>query len=134
MDKRDAISVGCLLTLSLLMAACEQQTAEQFRQKQHLPDADFVADAEQGKQLFRQHCARCHGETGKGMNLGPPLVHEVYRPGHHHDLSFHWAVKDGVKQHHWKFGNMPPIPAVSPQQAEHIIAYVRHEQIEAGIR
>ena len=81
-----------------------------------------------------QHCARCHGEAGNGTKQGPPLVHEVYRPGHHPDLSFHRAVNDGVQQHHWKFGNMPPVPAVSAQQAEHIIAYVRHLQFQVGIR
>ncbi len=70
----------------------------------------------------------------KDLIKGPPLIHDIYRPGHHADLSFHWAVKDGTKQHHWHFGDMPPIADVSPEQVGHIIAYVRREQRRAGIR
>jgi hypothetical protein len=44
------------------------------------------------------------------------------------------AVRDGVKQHHWHFGNMPPQPEVTPEQTGHVIAYVRGLQRQAGIQ
>jgi len=61
-------------------------------------------------------------------------VDPVYRPGHHADLAFHFAVRDGVKQHHWPFGDMPPQPGVTPEQVGHAIACVRALQRQAGIR
>jgi len=119
---------------SVILTGCDTPDSEQVRQRQHLPEPSFVADPQRGDALFHAHCARCHGEKGTGTDQGPPLMHHVYRPGHHADLTFHWAIKDGVRQHHWHFGNMPPIADVSPQRAEHIIAYVRREQRNAGIR
>lgn len=117
----------------ILVTACDKPDPEQVRARQHLPAPGFVADAKQGSQLFLANCARCHGAVGKGTDQGPPLVHPVYRPGHHADLTFHWAVSRGIKQHHWQFGNMPPLPGVSPEEVGHIIAYVRAEQRKAGI-
>ena len=48
-------------------------------------------------------------------------------------MAFHLAVKNGVKQHHWHFGHMPPVEDLSPEQVEHVIGYVREEQRRAGI-
>jgi len=44
------------------------------------------------------------------------------------------AVKNGVRQHHWPFGSMPPIPGVSKAEVSQIIAYVRTLQRANGIR
>jgi hypothetical protein len=44
------------------------------------------------------------------------------------------AAGDGVKQHHWQFGDMPPQPNISPEEMGHIIAWVRQEQRRAGIK
>jgi len=107
---------------------------EAVRERAHLPGKDFVADKKQGEKLFSQYCLRCHGEQATGTSQGPPLVDPVYRPAHHADIAFHWAVRDGVRQHHWKFGDMPAIPSLSPQQVGHIIAYVRDRQRRAGIK
>ena len=65
---------------------------------------------------------------------GPPLVHETYRPGHHADLTFHWAVRDGARQHHWNFGDMLPVPNLTPEDVGHIIAFLREKQRDAGIK
>lgn len=123
-----------LLAGSVILLGCDMPDLEQIQQRQHLPDANFVADPKRGDALFHARCVRCHGEKGSGTDQGPPLVHQVYRPGHHANLTFHWAVKDGVKQHHWHFGDMPSIADVSPQQVGHIIAYIRREQRKADIR
>lgn len=70
---------------------------------------------------------------GAGTEQGPPLVHRIYEPGHHADAAFHMAVRAGVRQHHWRFGNMPPQPQVSEAELRTIIRYVREVQRANGI-
>ena len=87
-----------------------------------------------GKQHFADNCAACHGENAAGREgAGPPLVHKIYEPSHHADISFQLAVKNGVRSHHWRFGNMPPVPTVSEADVETIISYVRSLQRANGI-
>ena len=123
----------CLI-LTVALSACDRPSPEQLRARNHLPAPGFVASADQGNILFHEHCARCHGAEGSGTPQGPALVSQTYRPGHHSDLSFHWAVKNGVTQHHWKFGNMPPQPQISPEDAANIVAYIRRQQRKKGIQ
>jgi len=91
------------------------------------------AEAVRGSRVFAAQCASCHGEHAAGSNLGPPLVHKIYEPGHHGDASFYAAVRLGVRSHHWKYGDMPPRPEVSNRQVGQIIAYVRELQRANGI-
>jgi len=87
-----------------------------------------------GQTAFDANCASCHGKNGGGgTKLGPPLVHDTYNPGHHPDDAFHVAVRNGVTQHHWHFGNMPPAPQVSDAQVTRILSYVRELQEANGI-
>ncbi len=132
MNGKLAIVAG--MATILLLAACERQEKAATAEKKPLPPAGFVADAGVGERLFRAHCARCHGPGAMGSDQGPPLVHSVYRPAHHADLAFYWAVKDGVRQHHWHFGDMPAIKGLSAEDVANIIAYVRAEQRKNGIR
>ena len=108
------LTVLVLMTLPILALACGSQQ----------PD---------GAQLFTENCARCHGEKADGTDLGPPLVHRLYEPGHHSDVSFQNAVKNGVISHHWNFGDMAPVPGLSEYEVAQIIAYVRDLQREGGI-
>ncbi|MDA0301008.1 MAG: cytochrome c [Chloroflexi bacterium] len=87
-----------------------------------------------GRGLYASNCARCHGGDLKGTTLGPPLLDAIYRPGHHSDAAFRVAVKNGVRPHHWNFGPMPPIPGLTDDQVGEIIAFIREEQREVGIR
>ncbi|MEQ9638689.1 MAG: cytochrome c [Alphaproteobacteria bacterium] len=87
-----------------------------------------------GQEAFAANCAVCHGPNAGGTDAGPPLIHRVYEPGHHGDMSFVMAVQRGVRQHHWKFGNMPAQPQVSEAEIADIIAYVRAVQRANGIR
>lgn len=90
--------------------------------------------ASQGQQIFNENCALCHGENAVGKEgAGPPLIHIIYEPNHHADITFHFAVERGVRAHHWKFGNMPPVEGISKEQVEKIIAFVRTVQRENGI-
>lgn len=91
------------------------------------------ARASQGKALFEANCATCHGERGAGTGKGPPLIHDFYNPGHHADAAFVAAAKFGVRQHHWRFGNMPPQPQVREEEVVAIVQYVREVQVANGI-
>ncbi|MEN8376877.1 MAG: cytochrome c [Gemmatimonadota bacterium] len=87
-----------------------------------------------GRDLFDAHCAECHGPAASGTTQGPPLVHDIYRPGHHADVSFHLAVQRGSRAHHWNFGDMQPLPGVPADRVQEIVDYVRWLQREAGVR
>ncbi len=117
---------------ALLIPACSQDPDER-RERMGLPPMDFVGNAEQGQRLFHQYCARCHGQNARGSSQGPPLIHKIYEPSHHADLAFFRAVKNGVKQHHWQFGDMPAVEGISPVETGHIVKYIRVEQARAGI-
>lgn len=99
-----------------------------------LPPAGFVGSVTDGQPLYAINCASCHGPLAEGTLQGPPLLHKLYVPGHHADLAFYMGVKQGVKQHHWNFGDMPAQPQVSPTDAGHIVSYLRSIQQQRGIR
>jgi mono/diheme cytochrome c family protein len=87
-----------------------------------------------GKSAFDATCAQCHGSHAAGTDKGPPLVHDIYNPGHHADHAFVLAAQRGVRQHHWPFGDMPPQAHVSEKDIGNIIRYVRELQAANGIR
>lgn len=89
--------------------------------------------AEAGRLAFNETCATCHGRDAMGGAGGPPLIHKIYEPSHHGDDAFRLAVSQGVRAHHWDFGDMPPQPGVSRQETETIIAFVRAVQAANGI-
>ena len=87
----------------------------------------------EGKTLFRQNCSVCHGPAGDGTTQGPPLVNIIYEPNHHADAAFILAVRNGVRAHHWRFGDMAPLPDVTDQTVEEIVGYIRWMQRQVGI-
>lgn len=90
--------------------------------------------AKAGQVAFEANCASCHGNNAAGKDgFAPPLVHKIYEPDHHADLSFQLAVKNGVRAHHWRFGNMPPVESVSEDKVADIVVYVRELQRANGI-
>ena len=86
-----------------------------------------------GRNIFNSRCATCHGYDAGGGQNGPPLIHEIYEPSHHGDATFHLAVQNGVRAHHWQFGDMPPQPGVKEADVDAIIAFVRETQRANGI-
>lgn len=90
-------------------------------------------DAVAGEALFLQNCAACHGADLRGTAQGPPFLDVIYAPNHHSDEAFQRAVAFGVVPHHWNFGPMPPVPGLSRDEVESIVAFVRQEQQAAGI-
>ena len=116
------------LTISLLLG-CDG-VAEQGRGPVLGP---VPAEYQVGETKFRARCAACHGERAVGTNLGPPLVHKIYEPSHHGDLAFQRAAANGVRAHHWQFGNMPQVEGLTPEDVQEITQYVRWLQRQAGI-
>jgi len=95
---------------------------------------DLSALAGQGKVVFDANCASCHGvNAGGGTGNGPPLVHKIYKAGHHVDQAFVLAARNGVRAHHWPFGSMPKQPQVSLDDVAAIVRYVRELQRANGI-
>ena len=94
----------------------------------------FTPKEQMGAKAFEENCAACHGANAAGRDgIGPPLVHIIYEPSHHGDQSFHLAAMNGVRAHHWPFGNMPPVEGVTTSDVESIVAYVRALQRANGI-
>jgi len=115
------LAASGLLLVALSWEACAKQGTA-------VPE-EFQA----GEAKFKANCARCHGDGGLGTSQGPPLVHKIYEPNHHGDPAFQRAAANGVRAHHWQFGDMPRIETVTPADVEQIVAYVRWLQREAGI-
>ncbi len=96
---------------------------------------DLSPAAQIGERAFVAVCSACHGINAAGTEKGPPLIHNLYRPGHHPDASFVSAVRQGVVAHHWEFGNMPP-PSETLTNADiaGIATYVREMQRANGVQ
>ena len=98
-----------------------------------VPGPDLSNAALAGKQVFNANCSICHGVDVMGSATGPPLIDRIYEPGHHADFSIRSAVRNGVAQHHWWFGDMPPVAGVTDQQVDQLICYIRELQLANGI-
>ena len=123
-------SVGFMLAAILIgvVPACSQSDAPPQGAAGTAP-----AEFRDGEQKFAANCSRCHGAGGVGTALGPPLVHKIYEPNHHGDMAFQNAAANGVRAHHWQFGNMPKIDGVTSDDVDQIVKYVRWLQKQAGI-
>jgi mono/diheme cytochrome c family protein len=86
-----------------------------------------------GKMNYDAYCASCHGKTARGTDKGPTFISRIYHPGHHGDGAFFLAPKNGVRAHHWPFGNMPPVKGVTDAQLQSILQYVRAVQQANGL-
>jgi mono/diheme cytochrome c family protein len=92
-------------------------------------DPTLVAE---GEDLYRAACAACHGSDLRGTAVGPPHLSVIYNPEHHGDGAFALAVVNGVKSHHYGFGDMPAIPTVTEENFARILAYIRETQRTEG--
>ena len=96
--------------------------------------AELGAQAKLGEAAFNTKCVECHGPNAEGKKgVAPPLVHKIYNPNHHADMAFVLAAQNGVRAHHWPFGNMPPVEGLTRADVLNIVAYVRELQRENGI-
>jgi len=124
-----------LIVAGIALAGCDTNTTETTRNTATTTSGATTRtpDPVKGAALFAANCAACHGSNATGTDQGPPLIHRIYEPSHHDDFSFYRAVSSGSRQHHWQFGDMPPVPGVSFEDTGHIIAWVRQQQRKAGI-
>ncbi|MVO17616.1 c-type cytochrome [Rhodobacteraceae bacterium CY05] len=96
--------------------------------------SEFSTLAQVGKRAFDVKCSDCHGDNATGREgFAPPLVHKIYEPSHHGDMAFQLAVQNGVRAHHWRYGDMPPVEGLTKGDVRGIVAYVRELQRTNGI-
>ena len=86
-----------------------------------------------GQLIYEKYCSSCHGQRLDGTDQGPPLIHPFYKPSHHSDKSFYRAVLEGVRQHHWSFGDMPPVAGMTPGKADAVVPFIRYYQQQMGL-
>jgi mono/diheme cytochrome c family protein len=123
------LQIGLWLLGLGLLVACDSSAP-----KPAVGSGPVPAEFQAGETAFNANCAACHGKHAAGTDHGPPLVHKIYEPNHHGDPAFQRAAANGVKAHHWEFGNMPKIDAVTPADVDQIVKYVRWQQRQAGIQ
>ena len=140
LHRNPVLAVGAMALILLTLAGCGDASPRQYETtisndtvpvpvtRPALSDAALA-----GEELFNANCSLCHGANAAGTHQGPPLIHKVYTPGHHSDFSIRNAVRRGVKQHHWQFGDMPPVTTVSLDDVQKITCYIREMQRANGI-
>ena len=133
-----AILVGIIVIAAggfVLFGTPANQTADTGAAMVVVKMPSLSSKATTGQERFAGNCALCHGVNADGREgKGPPLIHKIYEPNHHGDASFYSAALNGVRAHHWRFGNMPPVAGIKPEEVEYIITYVREVQRHTGIQ
>jgi cytochrome c oxidase cbb3-type subunit III len=91
-----------------------------------------AADPEQGKKLYGQYCASCHGQSGKGDGAAAAALNP--KPRDHTDREYMSKMSDDdllkvIKNGGASVGKSPLMPpwggALKDDQIKDVIAYVR---------
>jgi mono/diheme cytochrome c family protein len=133
-DKLPSVGISAIVVLGIGVVVWNMTVGHSSSGHVDVRLPDLSAPAKVGQTLFQDNCASCHGDSGSGSDQGPPLIHNIYNPGHHGDGAFYAAALRGVRGHHWRFGNMPPQPQVTARQVEKIVRFVREVQAANGIK
>ena len=122
-----------VLAASLVASGCgsTDATSEAANSTQAVSTASADAPVD-GTAVYQQYCAECHGADLRGTDKGPSQLSIIYEPGHHSDYAFRSAITEGAPEHHWWFGDMPPVEGISDAEIEEVIAFVRAEQERLG--
>ena len=125
------------ITLVMFTIGCESKhndaTAEPITTQISSSNTAIPAEFQKGETSFNSNCMVCHGVGGTGTDKGPTFLDRIYHPNHHGDQAFYRAAMQGVRAHHWEFGNMPPVEGMIRDIMVDIISYIRWLQREAGI-
>ena len=127
--RSNLLGLGLLVavfTLAIILTACATGSATSDRSSKNVP-------ATGGGALYKQNCGSCHGVDLQGTDRGPSQLSVVYAPDHHPDESYRSAIANGVRAHHWQFGDMAPVKGLSGDQVDAIIDYIRAQQSEHGL-
>jgi mono/diheme cytochrome c family protein len=119
------IAINTVLASLVWLSGCGQSTADGQASEQPLPGHPGAAP-------YSTYCASCHGAELRGTDQGPSHLSIVYEPGHHPDWSFEVAIREGVRAHHWPFGDMAPVDGITDDEIVDVIAYVRAVQDDQG--
>jgi len=137
MDKRKLIALAAISLIVLGAVLWPQFAPKPVAVPMALPEGfivpTFTAEQQLGQNNFTKYCAACHGDYGLGTDSGPTFMHRVYEPNHHGDGAFYNAALNGIRAHHWKFGDMPPVEGISEAEIGPIVAYIRALQKANGV-
>lgn len=117
---------GALVVTAVLVVGCSDSAAPD----QPEPEAATAGDL--GAQVYASSCASCHGADLRGTDKGPSQLSIVYEPNHHPDDAYRSAIANGAPQHHWTFGDMPPVEGLTTEEVEAVIDFIRSEQQRQG--
>jgi mono/diheme cytochrome c family protein len=113
-DVRLLLGTGATFVLVTLAAACGADGP--------------TTELERGEGIYAANCAQCHGGDLAGSDRGPSLLEPIYGPDRLTDAEFADAVRNGVEQRLWDFGDMPGNGSYSDAQIDAITAFVRSRQ------
>lgn len=125
-------SVFLLVVVGALLAACDQQPKVSSSSTGQMPSRQFdPATIEQGKQVFRQHCSRCHGDKAQGDTnwrkrkpngmFPPPPLNGSGHAWHHPRSVLRGIIENGSKPGE---GEMPAWKdKLSGQEIEAVITW-----------
>jgi cytochrome c oxidase cbb3-type subunit 2 len=112
-------------------------TAQAAVKETHAPNplAGNPKAIEEGKALFKTHCAACHGEDGKG-GIGPSVVDEefLYAKGDVPDDDYFEVISNGtqpgmIEDGRTAKGGMPPfLQQLDKNKIWSLVAYIRSLQ------
>ena len=76
------------------------------------------AEAKKGEPLYKNNCASCHGENGRGAQ-GPNLIRSVVVLHDENDEEIGAVIKNG------RAGGMPPFPQLTPAEIHSISQFLK---------
>jgi mono/diheme cytochrome c family protein len=134
--RRGAVVAAALFALGALACGGDDDDDDTGTQ----PDAGTVesavpgatVDLALGEEVYQTSCAQCHGEDLGGTDQGPSQLSIVYEPNHHSDEAYVAAIAQGSPEHHWEFGDMPPVEGLDDDEVASVIAYIRSVQETEG--
>lgn len=125
--KGRALSQAVVATMSLLIGSMLSFAAANGGWLKKVPEADreranpYAGKAEAiapGKNLYRENCAKCHGEDAGGRNGRPALKSRRLSSATDGDIA--WMIKNGQM-----FKGMPSWGGLPEQERWQIVAYLR---------
>ena len=120
-------SIALLLFAAVVAVACSDDASSN-----QADPAGNAQSADLGAEVYANSCASCHGDDLRGTDEGPSQLSIIYEPNHHTDDSYRSAIANGSPQHHWTFGDMPPVEGLSDEEVEAVIDFIRAEQERQG--